>query len=1345
MAAATAMLDEVHGPLSPPPPQDNNIYSLGHIGSHNVVLVCLGTIGTASAAVIASQMRSTFTSIQCGLLVGVAGGAPNPAADIRLGDVVVSKPSGSTGGVIQYDFGKTVRGGRFERTKSLNKPSPALLGAVASLETRCLLEQVRLSKHLSGISTKYPRLREAAVYPGAALDILFDPKYDHKGAAVTCISCDNEKLIHRPPRTGTDPVIHFGLIASANQVMKHGATRDRLQKELGVLCFEMEAAGLMDIFPFLVVRGICGYSDSHKNKQWQSYAALTAASCAKELVLTIPTSDVAEKPAAKEKERVHPPIVSGLASPTPKGAIQVHDPMQDIRDSFFRKPRNPNFTGRKGGLRLIDYRLKEAADQGCDYPHRVVIHGLGGVGKTQCVTEYCHRAREERKAEIFWFTATGLGELVSQYQEPARAIRRFVDQHKGSGKHKDVISRLSSYLQPGQETDLVKAWISSQDDWILVFDNFDTISLDVQKRSIGTIAMHGFELSNPPQADAELLFMRQRHQGSGVLHSDVRQHSEYGAIRDIVRDLAGFPLALSQAAAFIRENDPLTCAEYLELLTAHREDREDLLRFKEANPEYPESVMTTWEITLDYLMKNRPDAAALLQLLGFFAHTDIPEDVLYLASKSCLWTYGTYQGSRILDKKWLSEIQFLMRRSSFRINVGVLSSLSLVTRDATHQSLSLHPLVHEWIRTRLNHQPDELSRCINLCGILIYQAYPLQMHRSAASLWHPEPNAHNPTLQRLYPHMQGFALNLARYEQAPNGVPLEVRSLLLALCLSAIAEFVISSRTNGVFQKALTTVLCPNSSALAPPSNFLGSLQAGTLKALSKLHSLWNLDGRTMREIEDLLVPSPVIKKWTPDKAIYLVMFTSLIMAIINTVAQKSERGVFYHPDLDTASNHEPSKLTMERNRPAVALLTRLVVFFSRLGENVPEEISFLETIVKHKLCSLMSFEQYWKLAVPPLTNGLSLAHFSHLEIRAVSNYFDLCCRMHHQNSKGLTDLLLHSDVKNYIVPFKETSREWCEAEDDRRFSTPYISNSFGRNDQGRPTSVIARPPDFAEAVTRTCNSVLSCVDIILSHIISSKQAINTESFQKLIDLVRLIDDVGQGFQGWSRFLDIAIMEDLLGNPAWMRGMNKRFAMVHFIHQEYIQSLGHLTLAFQAETILEEFPLRNSTSLIPQTRPLGIPRPYASAPHTISLRGILPQRFPAHGEIKNGDHTHTRRQTLQIEHAKWMNQYDPSAINAPDTPAMLELWITCMSRLDITNEDDTRAQWLKKIQAISAGCVESRSVTEEYELLDLIYQLAKASKNILFRIENAALGDETKGGHEGGGEGVFPIDDWDVD
>jgi nucleoside phosphorylase len=88
------------------------------------------------------------------------------------------------------------------------------------------------------------------------------------------------------------PKVHYGLIASGNQTMKDGRTRTRLHRELNILCFETEAAGLMDNFPCLVIRGICNYSDSHKNKEWQGYAAATAAAYAKELLNTIAGSQI---------------------------------------------------------------------------------------------------------------------------------------------------------------------------------------------------------------------------------------------------------------------------------------------------------------------------------------------------------------------------------------------------------------------------------------------------------------------------------------------------------------------------------------------------------------------------------------------------------------------------------------------------------------------------------------------------------------------------------------------------------------------------------------------------------------------------------------------------------------------------------------------------------------------------------------------------------------------------------------------------------------------------------------------------------------------------------------------
>src|SRR4051812_368346 len=109
LAAAQEMLDEEHGDLECDlSHNDENLYTLGSIGGHNVAIVCLpaGRIGNNPAAAVAAQMRATFKGIRFGLMVGIGGGVPSAEADIRLGDVVISQPHQTWGGVVQYDIGK---------------------------------------------------------------------------------------------------------------------------------------------------------------------------------------------------------------------------------------------------------------------------------------------------------------------------------------------------------------------------------------------------------------------------------------------------------------------------------------------------------------------------------------------------------------------------------------------------------------------------------------------------------------------------------------------------------------------------------------------------------------------------------------------------------------------------------------------------------------------------------------------------------------------------------------------------------------------------------------------------------------------------------------------------------------------------------------------------------------------------------------------------------------------------------------------------------------------------------------------------------------------------------------
>jgi nucleoside phosphorylase len=283
-AAAEQMLDEEFEDCN-----FSNPYALGRIGGHNVVIACLpaGQIGLTSAAVVATQMQSKFPSIRIGLMVGIGGGVPSTEADIRLGDVVISQPFGQYGGVVQYDFGKTGADGQLTRTGSLNAPPSAMLESLAKLRTNHLRRKSNLPAYLS-VFENLPRF----AFYNRGPDILFKADHHHTEGS-TCDRCSKDNVVERSPRASEEIAIHFGTIASGNQVIKDGVIRDRLSSELGgVLCFEMEAAGLMNNFPCLIIRGICDYADSHKNKTWQPYAAAAAAACAKELLTITPLAGV---------------------------------------------------------------------------------------------------------------------------------------------------------------------------------------------------------------------------------------------------------------------------------------------------------------------------------------------------------------------------------------------------------------------------------------------------------------------------------------------------------------------------------------------------------------------------------------------------------------------------------------------------------------------------------------------------------------------------------------------------------------------------------------------------------------------------------------------------------------------------------------------------------------------------------------------------------------------------------------------------------------------------------------------------------------------------------------------
>ncbi|OJJ65880.1 hypothetical protein ASPBRDRAFT_139251 [Aspergillus brasiliensis CBS 101740] len=429
LAAAQAMLDTEHSSIRLQI-DDPSIFILGNIAGHNIVITCLpdGQIGTSSAATVAIQMRSAFPSIRFGLMVGIGGGVPSPEHDIRLGDVVVGRPDNQTGGVVQYDFGKSTSSG-FVRTGFLNAPPVILLNAVALLRARHFLGRGTMTEYMEGLKGMPAFTSEE----DKDQDVLFEPGYNHAGG-VTCENCDKDRLIRRDEREGRGIMVHYGTIASGNQVIKDAHERDRLAAELGgVVCFEMEAAGLVNNFPCLVIRGICDYADSHKNQKWQPYAAGVAAAYAKELLSVIPPGHVVRtKPMRRNAPR-----------------------------KFFIVPflRNGNFAGRGSIMSELDRRYNAAA---FERHLSLALVGKKGIGKSQIALEYAYRSQHVPWLSVFWISAS----TISQYRK----------------SYQDIASRLDLPGKDDPATDIVELvaeWLADEENgpWLMILDNVTNIGV----------------------------------------------------------------------------------------------------------------------------------------------------------------------------------------------------------------------------------------------------------------------------------------------------------------------------------------------------------------------------------------------------------------------------------------------------------------------------------------------------------------------------------------------------------------------------------------------------------------------------------------------------------------------------------------------------------------------------------------------------------------------------------------------------------------------------------------------------------------------------------------------------
>ncbi|KAH7176210.1 hypothetical protein EDB81DRAFT_33562, partial [Dactylonectria macrodidyma] len=473
--AAHLCLDETHrSPTCRPSPNDTNTYVLGKISDHNVVIACLpdGSYGTSSAANVATNMLRSFPNVRIGLMVGIGGGAPTLDRDIRLGDIVVSSPGEGKGGVFQHDFGKTIQKQDFQETGFLNRPPTTLLTAVMKLRVEYRRERGNFEKAIDRVlDREEEELQEELGRPDASTDTLYRSNFVHPaGSKTRCVeTCgiDPTNLVSRPERSRPrSPVVHYGLIASGNQLMKDALHRDELAEKWKVLCFEMEAAGLMNDFPCLVIRGICDYSDSHKNKVWQGYAALAAAVYAKDLLRQIHPDHVK----AEEKIAGIIRVMEDIKQDTGELRCMQHDEANKVILDWLTPtdygPQQSDYLGKRQpgtGQWLLESREYQAWLKSSK--QTLFCPGIPGAGKTiltsivindlhkRCQDGVCigvaylycsFRRRDEQKADNL--LASLLKQLSQERPSLPHSVKALYDQHK-SKRTRPSFDEISRTLQ----------------------------------------------------------------------------------------------------------------------------------------------------------------------------------------------------------------------------------------------------------------------------------------------------------------------------------------------------------------------------------------------------------------------------------------------------------------------------------------------------------------------------------------------------------------------------------------------------------------------------------------------------------------------------------------------------------------------------------------------------------------------------------------------------------------------------------------------------------------------------------------------------------------------------------
>jgi len=490
----------------------------------------------------------------------------------------------------------------------------------------------------------------------------------------------------------------------------------------------MEAAGLMDSFPCLVIRGICDYADSHKTKRWQEYAAATAAAYAKELLSVLPLN----KKSVSWANGMHL-FGFSLCVETEQLTFPV-----ESRNEFAlgfhleRLHMIAHFTPRVEYMELLENSLLPSVSSG---QKLFVLYGLGGIGKTQLAIKFA-KDHQHEFTTIFFLDGSSESSLLKSF---ALVFQRLME-HKSRMNTEPVNFAESDRLPPEEKVKRVLQWLAQKENsgWLLIFDNIDKEASDDGGFDIIPLlppADHGSILITTRLAPLSRLGSSRKVGRMSVEEAVellngcfpnstlsqkemISSQGQEQLVRQLLTTLDGLPLAISQAGRFMNTVN-LRFETYLELYNSSKKDVLDMLSSNSDLQDTEKgSIRTTWTTSLNLLKKKAAkqdpsgdfDAAYhLLQLFAFFE----PSDLNYHVIK-----FGLI-GNQVPD--WFKRT-FSSKLRFFGV-IKVLLDLCLIDNNAVEGSYSMHRVVHDWLCAYVSVDTD--YELIRLAAAAISFAAPL--------------------------------------------------------------------------------------------------------------------------------------------------------------------------------------------------------------------------------------------------------------------------------------------------------------------------------------------------------------------------------------------------------------------------------------------------------------------------------------------------------------------------------------------------------------------------------------------------------------------------------------------